>query len=85
MENNSILTPLRAFPGGLVAKNLPVSAGDARHAFDPQVGKIPWRRKYQPTPTFFAGKYHGQRSLSGYSPWARKESNMTERLNNKFR
>ena len=48
--------------------------------FDPWVGKIPWRRKWQPTPVFLPGKFHGQRSLVGYSPWGRKESDMTERL-----
>ena len=39
--------------------------------FDSLVGKIPWRRKWQPTPLFFLGKSHGQRSLVGYSPWGR--------------
>ena len=37
------------------------------------VGKIPWRRKWQPTPVFLPGESHGQRSLVGYSPWGRKE------------
>ena len=35
---------------------------------DPWVGKIPWRRKWQPPPGFLPGKSHGQRSLAGYSP-----------------
>ena len=35
---------------------------------DPWVGKIPWRRKWQPTPVFLLEKPHGQRSLVGYSP-----------------
>ena len=48
--------------------------------FDPWVGKIPWRRKWQPTPVFLPGESHGQRSLVGYSPWGRKESDMTERF-----
>ena len=39
---------------------------------DPWVGKIPWRRQWQPTPVFLPGKSHGQRSLVGYSPWGRK-------------
>ena len=30
--------------------------------------KIPWRRKWHPTPVFLPGKFHGQRSLEGYSP-----------------
>ena len=39
-----------------------------RLGFDPWVGKIPWRRKLQPTPVLH-GESHGQRSLVGYSPW----------------
>ena len=39
-----------------------------RHGFYPWVKKMPWRRKWQPTPIFLPGKYHGQRSLVGYSP-----------------
>ena len=53
-----------------------------RHGFDLWVGKVPWRRKQQPTPESLPGKSHGQRSLAGYSPWGRRESDMTERLNN---
>ena len=43
-----------------------------RRAFDPWVGKIPWKMKWQPTPVFLPGKFHGQRSLVGYSPWVHK-------------
>ena len=49
-----------------------------RWEFDPWVGKIPWRRKWQPTPLFLPGESHGQRSLVGYNPWGRKGSDMTE-------
>ena len=42
------------------------------------VRKIPWRRKWQPTPVFLPGKSCGQRSLVGYSPWGCKELDMTE-------
>ena len=49
-----------------------------RPGFDPWVGKIPWRRKWQPTPVFLPGEFCGQRSLVGYSPWGCKESAMTE-------
>jgi len=45
-----------------------------------QIGKILWRRAWQPTPVFLPGEPHEQRSLVGYSPWGRKESDMTERL-----
>ena len=51
-----------------------------RCRFCPWVGKIPWSRKWQPTPVFLPGKSHGQRSLVGYSPWGRKEPDMTEQL-----
>ena len=40
----------------------------------------PWRKKWQPIPVFLHGKFHGQRSLAGYSPKGCKESDMTERL-----
>ena len=43
----------------LGVKNPPASAGDMRLAFDPWVGKIPWRREWQPIPVF----------LPGQSPW----------------
>ena len=39
-----------------------------RRGFDPWVGKIPWRRAWQPTPVFLPGESHGQGSLSGCSP-----------------
>ena len=42
------------------------------------MGKIPWRRKWQPTPVFLPGESHGQRSLVGYSPWGCKELNTAE-------
>ena len=51
-----------------------------RHGFDPWIGKIPWRKKWQPTLVFFPGDVHGQRSLVGYSSWGHKESDKTERL-----
>ena len=51
-----------------------------RPRFDPWVRKIPWRREWLPTPVFLPGELHGQRSLAVYSPWGRKESDMTERL-----
>ena len=45
---------------------------------DPWVGKVPWRRKWQPTPVFLPGKPHGQRSLAGYSSEDHKELFTTE-------
>ena len=40
----------------------------------PEVGKIPWRREWQPTPAFLPGEFHGHKSLQGYSPWGHKYS-----------
>ena len=55
-----------------------------RFEFDPRVGKIPWRRKWQPTPVFLPGKCHGQRNLEGYpKPWGHKEWNTTLNNNHK--
>ena len=57
----------RRFPGGTVVKNPRANAGDARDAGSiPGLGRSPWSRK--PTPVFFPGKFHGHRSLAGYSP-----------------
>ena len=51
-----------------------------RPGFNPWVGKIPWRRAWQPTPVFLPAESHGQRSLMDYSPWDRKEPDTTEWL-----
>ena len=48
--------------------------------FDPWVGKIPCRRKWQPTPVFLPGESHSQRSLVGYSSWGQEELDRTELL-----
>ena len=50
-----------------MVKNSPANAGDAGD-IDPSVGKIPWRRKWQPAPVFLLGKFQKQRSLLGYGP-----------------
>ena len=46
----------------------------------PWVGKIPWRRKWQPTPVFWPGESHAQRSLVDYGPRGHTESDTTELL-----
>ena len=43
-----------------------------------------WRRKWQPTPVLLLEKFHGWRSLVGYSPWGRKELDTTEQLHFSF-
>ena len=62
----------------LVVKNPPANTGDVRLGFDPWVGKISWRRAWQPTPVFLLGESHGQRSLAGSSPWDCTESDTTK-------
>ena len=47
------------------------------HGLDPWLGKISWRRKWQHIPVFLPGKSHGRRSLVDYSPWGRKEVDMS--------
>ena len=61
---------IRDYPGGPVVETPHSQRG--RPGFNPWVGKIPWRRAWQPTPVFLPGKSHGQRSLAGYSPWGCK-------------
>ena len=51
-----------------------------RPGFDPWVGKILWRRKWQPTSVYLPGKSHGWRSLAVYNPWGCKESDTTSLL-----
>ena len=61
-----------------MVKNLPANAEDARDT--KYVGRIPWNRKWQPTPALLPGKFHGQRSLAGYRAWSCKELDTTEQL-----
>ena len=60
LKNTSLLKC--NFPSGSVVKNLPAMQET------PWIGKIPWRKKWQPIPVFLPGKFHGQRNLAGYSP-----------------
>ena len=59
-----------------MVRNLPAML---KPGFNPWVGKIPWRRKWQSTPVFLPGKFHDQRSLAGYR-WSHKELDTTEQL-----
>ena len=58
------------FPGCSVVKNLLAITADTGSILG--LGRSPWRRKWQPTPVFLPGKFHGQRSLVGYSLWGHK-------------
>ena len=67
------------FPGGPNGKEPTCQCKrQKRNGFSSLIDKIPWRRAWQPTPVFLPGESNGQRSLAGYSPWGRKESDMTE-------
>ena len=44
------------------------------YGFDPWIGKVPWRREWQPTLVFLPGKSHGQRKLVIYRPWGCKRA-----------
>ena len=62
------------FPGGANGKEPACQCRRRKRSrFDPWVGKIPWRRAWQPTPVISAGESQAQKSLVGYSPWGCKE------------
>ena len=64
-----------------MVKNPLAKAGDIKRCrSDPCIGKIPWNRKWQPTPVFLSVKFYKQRSLAGYSPWGHKELDTTEHI-----
>ena len=65
-----------SFPGGTDSKESACHVGGK--GLIPGSGRFPWSRKQQPAPIFLPGKFHGQRSLAGYSSWGRKESDMTD-------
>ena len=58
------------FPGGTSGKESTCQC--RRRRFSPWVGKISWRRKWQPAPVFLPMKPHGQRSLAGYRRWGHR-------------
>ena len=69
------------FPDGSVVKNLPASAGDEGDTGSiPDLGRSAGVGNGLPTPVLLPGKFNGQRSQVGYSPWGLKESDMTDRL-----
>ena len=70
-----LITSHRASQVALVVKNSPANQS---RMFSPWVGKIPWRRAWQPAPVVQPGESHGQRSLAGYSSQGCTESDTTE-------
>ena len=85
-ENNFLIFLLYLFiflmesvPGGTSGKEHASQCRRLKRSrFDPWVGKMPWRRAWQPTPIFLPGESHGQRSLVGYSAWGHEQSDRTE-------
>ena len=60
-----------------MVKNLPAMQESCVYSLGQQ---DPWRRKWQSTPVFLPGDFHGQKSLMDYSPWGYQELEITERL-----
>ena len=74
------------FPGGASGKESACQYRKRRTLkFNPWVRKIPWRRKWQPTPVFLPGESHGQGSLAGDGPWGCKDGHDWTRTHNIFR
>ena len=69
---------INVIPASQVAESTESACQCRGCKFNSWVTKIPWRRIWQPTLVFLPGKSRGQRSLTGYSPWGRKEWDMTE-------
>ena len=78
--NSQDLTIVRAYLTSLVAQTAKNSPARQETWGLSLVSKIPWRREHLPTPVFLPGEFHGQRGLEGYSPWGRKELDMTDQL-----
>ena len=67
------------FPGGTSGEEPTCQCRRHRRlGFNPWVAKIPWRRKRQSTSVLLRGQSHVQRSLTGYSPWGQRKSDITE-------
>ena len=74
-SNKAKWDTLYGFLGGSVVKRICLQCRRCRRcSFDPWVGKISWRRKWQFIPVLLPGRSHGQRNLVGYSPWGGKRA-----------
>ena len=70
--------PVILIPCGISGKEHASQCSRQRSKFNSQVGKVPWRRAWQPIPVFLPGESHGQRSLECYRSWGCKEVDTTE-------
>ena len=78
---DSYVLSLIGLPDGSEGEESACNAGDKGDAGSiPGSGKISWSKEWQPPPVFLPGKFHGQKSLMGYSPKGCKESDMTEHV-----
>ena len=59
-------------------KDPPASRRYERHGFNPWVGKVPWRKEWQPTLVFLPGEFHGQKNLASYTVHVVAKPDMTE-------
>ena len=73
-----LLKAVKGFPGSPLVKNLPAVQETQESRVQSWVGKIPWRRKWQPTAVFLPGEAHGQRSLVDHCPWGCKQLDTTK-------
>ena len=83
METSNTRHPKRSIwelDSSPVAPTVNICLQCGRSGFDPWVRKSLWRRKWQPIPVLLPRKSQGWKSLAGYSPWGRKETDTTERL-----
>ena len=80
--NISIICPVKNYLtwASLIAQLVKNPPAMQETPFDSWVGKISWRRAWQPTPGFLLGEFHGQRRLEGCNPSGHKESDLTEWL-----
>ena len=77
-----IISPLTYFRASPWFSSKESACQCRRHGFEPWIGKIPWRRKWQPTAVFLPGKSHEQRILAGFSSWDQKRISHDIGLNN---
>ena len=78
-HRNKSLKTLGRFPGGASGEEPTRQRRRCKRLWlDPWVGKIPWRRAWQPTAVFLPGESHGQRNLAGSSPQGHRELDETE-------
>ena len=79
LSDSAELTIRKGFPGGASGKEPACQCRRYKRCWlDPWIRKIPWKRAWQPTSVFMPGESYGQKSLAGYRPWGRKESDRTE-------